>query len=717
MSETFKNVKFTFSTFQELKKFIMQTKTEHAEQFYILMKDNIKMITFKSKASPPDVYYYEEDTKLWILLTRSKFTTYLKFFYNKVGKQINAQYYEELSKNAEEIGADKNLITKLNQLIGLFDSDSFYSSLESTMDGLFEDQEFIKKLDNKKEFMPIKNGKKIDLRTLEISDRNKDDYFTFFSDVEYVLETPIADNFFNSIMPNEKDRERLRRILGYQITGETFLQYFFIWYGSGRNGKSLLIKCIEKILSKFYVTCDKKIFVKSKCESATSPEKLRLLGKRFASHSEGEAADKMELDFSTIKQISGEDEISCRGLYTNTVEFRTQSKLNFLSNYTPPLDGQTAIRERLQYIFFDVYFTDSPDPKNPLEQKKDKNLEKVLLDNINQIFSWIVKGSKLFYEEGKITTSREHEARTDDLVLKGDSYNTFKKNKIVSVDDKKQRITNSVLFEKYCAFCKKNSQQCKTRKELYARMEQDGFTKTTYNGYESFTGIIIKEDNDDDSEDDTPSEKDAIYAKLETITEENKQLLKDKHEHIEEIEKLKKEIELLKQQPIIIVKEEPKEEPKEEKQLTKNGMSKYIVSLFENMDENDENYFNEFDEKMKSSKGLQYKNYFMSLMAERIENEDKFKHELFRLYKIDLELINKYIKVKKVKPQEMDFEMVENKEEVKEVKKVKKVKEVNDKIIYKKKSIKIKNDNDKFDNMFKGDCEEVVLEGFKSKFE
>jgi len=148
-------------------------------------------------------------------------------------------------------------------------------------------------------------------------------------------------------------------------------------------------------------------------------------------------------------------------------------------------------------------------------------------------------------------------------------------------------------------------------------------------------------------------------------------------------------------------------------------MSKYVVSLFENMDENDENYFNEFDEKMKSSKGLQYKNYFMSLMNERIENEDKFKHELFRLYKIDLELIKKQIKVKKVKPQQMDFEMVEDKEEVKEVKevkKVKKVKEVKDKIIYKKKSHKIKNDNDKFDNMFNGECEEVVLEGFKSKF-
>jgi hypothetical protein len=70
---------------------------------------------------------------------------------------------------------------------------------------------------------------------------------------------------------------------------------------------------------------------------------------------------------------------------------------------------------------------------------------------------------------------------------------------------------------------------------------------------------------------------------------------------------------MLKQQPIIIVKEKPKE-----KQLTKNGMSKYIVSLFENMDENDDNYFNEFDEKMKSSKGLQYKNYFITYLKYEI---------------------------------------------------------------------------------------------------
>jgi hypothetical protein len=227
---------------------------------------------------------------------------------------------------------------------------------------------------------------------------------------------------------------------------------------------------------------------------------------------------------------------------------------------------------------------------------------------------------------------------------------------------------------------------------------------------------------DDEKEDKTDEEE---INKQNLLKDEIRRLTQIINSKDEQINKLTlQNIEL--QQQRNIVKEEPKkeeqqnkEEPKE-KQLTKNGMSKYIVSLFENMDENDDNYFNEYDEKMKSSKGLQYKNYFMSLMAERIENEDKFKHELFRLYKIDLELINKYIKVKKVKPQQMDFEMVEDKEEVKEVKevkKVKKVKEVNDKIIYKKKSIKIKNDNDKFDNMFNGECEEVVLEGFKSKFD
>ena len=67
---------------------------------------------------------------------------------------------------------------------------------------------FILSLDHKKEFLSIKHFKQINLKTLEITERDKFDYFLLFSDVEYVNKS--------------REIEYIRKILGYNLTGEVF---------------------------------------------------------------------------------------------------------------------------------------------------------------------------------------------------------------------------------------------------------------------------------------------------------------------------------------------------------------------------------------------------------------------------------------------------------------------------------------------------------------
>ena len=64
-------------------------------------------------------------------------------------------------------------------------------------------------------------------------------------------------------MPNEINREYLRKILGYTLTGRTDARNFFIWYGAGSNGKSLISNFLNKILGEQYTQCDQSIFIKS----------------------------------------------------------------------------------------------------------------------------------------------------------------------------------------------------------------------------------------------------------------------------------------------------------------------------------------------------------------------------------------------------------------------------------------------------------------------
>ena len=105
---------------------------------------------------------------------------------------------------------------------------------------LLLDKEFLINLDSVANLFPIKNGQKIDLKTLEISERTINDYFSYESNVEFIHgETPHADIFFNQVMPNNEDREYLRKVLGYTLTGETCARSFFIWFGKGSNANHL----------------------------------------------------------------------------------------------------------------------------------------------------------------------------------------------------------------------------------------------------------------------------------------------------------------------------------------------------------------------------------------------------------------------------------------------------------------------------------------------
>lgn len=48
------------------------------------------------------------------------------------------------------------------------------------------------------------------------------------------------------------------------ITGDTFAQVIFIWYGKGRNRKSVIANMMKTILSKkFYHQCRKSNFIKT----------------------------------------------------------------------------------------------------------------------------------------------------------------------------------------------------------------------------------------------------------------------------------------------------------------------------------------------------------------------------------------------------------------------------------------------------------------------
>jgi P4 family phage/plasmid primase-like protien len=462
---------------KKFKSFMRITKTEQADNIMTQIRGH--MVCWDKV-----VFYFNDIKKLWVQVDENQYTKFIYDFLLNTTKKVR-----KLMKK-EDIDDEER--TKINTFLsGCFDADVYINTIIKRSFSLLYNSGFIPLLDSSKEYFPIKNGNKINFKTLEITPRTNKDLFTYESPVDYIDQTPNADKFFNQLFSDSDNREYVRKALGYMITAETMAQVFFIWYGFGSNGKSLLAKILELILCKQYCQCDESVFIKHKKNSGqASPELMALLGKRSGFYSEGDTADNVEMNESGLKRISGEDKITGRYLYGQMLEFYPYVKLNMLTNFIPSLSADKAMKRRIRYIFFDKTFVHNP--TKPNELKIDQEFaDKVQAEYLSEIFSWIAKGAMEFYRSKTINMSKEYVSRTEKLLSEGDSIECFLKRRVVKTNKYEDTIKKNELFDIYKNFCNENSQRCIARSTLWARVSQNGINTRPLHGYDVYYGVTI----------------------------------------------------------------------------------------------------------------------------------------------------------------------------------------------------------------------------------
>ena len=472
-----------FVTINDINNYRIMTRTSQAYYIAELISNYLKII------DKHNVIYYNTINKLWILMTESQYINLITNILNETIKII------KLIKRRDGEDLTEETIKEINKLCGLFDNITYIKDIIERLFSNLYDKEFLTKLDDCKDHLPIKNGLKINFRTLEQSERTINDYFSYESPVEFINgPTQYADRFFEEVMPNQSAREYLRKVLGYTLTAETFLRVFFIWYGKGSNSKSFVVHLLEKILQKQYHQCDQSIFIKTgkSMKGQATPELMALLNKRMSVYSEGESSDKIEMNSAGLKQISGEDSLCGRELYGNQITFTPYTKLHMLTNFTPPLNAEFAIKQRLRYIFLDSEFVDNPDKKNKNQFKKDKSFTDALETiYLSEVFTWIAKGAFEIYKTMSIDMPEDFQVRTDAMLNNEDSIKTFTDRKISVTNIKTDIVKKNTIFESYKTFCNNNSQRCQPRSNLFNRLEHLKITTSVLNGYDVYRGIKL----------------------------------------------------------------------------------------------------------------------------------------------------------------------------------------------------------------------------------
>jgi len=251
----------------------------------------------------------------------------------------------------------------------------------------------LSELDKDPFLLGVKNGV-VDLKTGKLIAPNPSVLVVKRANVNFdpTAEAPRFRKFLEEVVPDAELRAFLVRLLAYLTTGSINEHYWFFFVGGGRNGKSILMRVMERLLGDYSKKISVEMLMKTgpKQQGSPSPEILQLQGRRFVYANE--TTEGQRLDDARIKDLTGGDTLSGRALYSDFASFDPTHKLLITGNNYPIVhDDSHGFWARVVVFPFDVSFT---------EDQIDRNLEGKLLKEVPGILNIVLEGMKDYLANG-----------------------------------------------------------------------------------------------------------------------------------------------------------------------------------------------------------------------------------------------------------------------------------------------------------------------------
>jgi putative DNA primase/helicase len=380
----------------------------------------------------------------------------------------------------------KDDLLHIERYFDKYNNTSFVNGIMTSIYELLKDESFNGSFDSSVDEIAIKDGLVLNLRTLKSHERTQKDYFTSYMNLPWDKKnegqnfidsfklTPDMRRFFSNICLKSKSMIRfLQYILGNCLTNDVNIRSFFLFYGCGANGKSLVMLLMEKILGDYYHALDESVVVEDpkKSSSSASPHIHALKGKKMVVYPEFTKGDS--LNEGLIKSLTGKDKVSARGLYGNPINFSSTFKIFILSNHFPNSSLSTSILDRLVIFPFDARFVDDPKEKN--EFKKNKNADDILStdNNLDSMKLWLIIGAYRSLNEDMEVPRKCKNALKEyikSVSIENNRFECFYKEIVVPLKKKQERISATELFHMFGSWCEENNIKTDSQKKFGCEM-------------------------------------------------------------------------------------------------------------------------------------------------------------------------------------------------------------------------------------------------------
>jgi P4 family phage/plasmid primase-like protien len=210
--------------------------------------------------------------------------------------------------------------------------------------------------------LPLPDGKVADLRAGTIREMRREDCQTRRLKVAPApMATPRWDRFLREITCDDAElASYVERLMAIAITGLSLHQLIF-FYGSGRNGKGVLLRLLSKILrGETFVVNIRPEELEYRRGAEDKAKRLfgRLKGARLAFTSETVSGG---LDWTLLKLLTGGDALAGAKVYQDDSSFDPTHTLVLTTNDRPVLPATAAFKGRLRFVPFRADFSGRED--------------------------------------------------------------------------------------------------------------------------------------------------------------------------------------------------------------------------------------------------------------------------------------------------------------------------------------------------------------------
>lgn len=185
----------------------------------------------------------------------------------------------------------------------------------------------------------------------------------------------------------------VQRIVGYILTGSTAEQVVILFYGTGENGKSVLIDVLSALLGELAKVIDIRALLFTANDSRTgagpSDHIARLRGARLVTTCEVEQGRRF--DEATLKNLTGGDRITACFKFKSGFDYKPAFKIVIAANHLPQIYGtDRGIWRRIRVV-----------PFSNIVQEPDKTLAATIIANeMPGVLAWAVEGCRRWQTEG-----------------------------------------------------------------------------------------------------------------------------------------------------------------------------------------------------------------------------------------------------------------------------------------------------------------------------